>query len=58
MKICQKVVTEKNNLKLELNKKIKINENLSKINLEINILVQRRDKVKSRYQLIFQIIVY
>ena len=51
MKICQKVVTEKNNLKLELNKKIKINENLSKINLEINILVQRRDKVKSRYQL-------
>ena len=52
MKICQKVVTEKNNLKLELNKKIKINENLSKINLEINILVQRRDKVKSRYQLL------
>ena len=52
MKICQKVVTEKNNLKLELNKKIKINENLSKIDLEINILVQRRDKVKSRYQLI------
>ena len=52
MKICQKVVTEKNNLKLELNKKIKINENLSKIDLEINILVQRRDKVKSRYQLL------
>ena len=52
MKIHQKVVTENNNLKLELEKKIKIKEDLSKINTEINILVQRRDKVKFRYQLL------
>ena len=52
MKIHQKVVTENNNLKLELDKKIKIKEDLSKIDTEINILVQRRDKVKFRYQLL------
>ena len=52
MKICQKIVTENNNLKMELEKKIKINEALSKIEEETNILIQRRDKVKSRYQLL------
>ena len=52
MKICQKIVTENNNLKMELEKKIKINQSLSKIEEEVNILIQRRDKVKSRYQLL------
>ena len=52
MKICQKVIRENSNLKKILDKEIKTSEYLSKKDEEVKILIQRRDKVKNRYQIL------
>ena len=52
MKICQKVIRENSNLKKVLNKEIKTSEYLSKKDEEVKKLIQRRDKVKNRYQIL------